>query len=749
MNIMSPTPLRDRLIASEAAMAATGSYDGVTELTLRQQDPLRYETLHTKLRSFCVSAREMARRISASPGVREVGEMVVAIYTPEGDAVALSNGIMVHVHTMSRFIKWMIREGYETNPGINPGDIFANNDAFIGTVQVPDVMDVVPIFHGKELVGWAGAVCHELEAGGITPGGDVCLAQERFTEGLFVCAEKIGTNDEIRRDYVIRCERNLRMPIYWVLDEKAKVASCIDMRESVLSIIEDVGIDYWRQVTKEFIEEGRRGQLLRTQQLAVPGVYRGHTFYGHVTEGKPGFQPLGDPNWLYGIPIEMTIETSGKITMDFEGTQSWGYHSMNCTPAGMDGGMFVTLTQHMNFEGLVNDGAWMATELKLPKGTWTNPDNEFCATATSWALLLPAFGVFQRLLSRGFLARGYVEEVFVGQVNSPMIEMGGESQYGTQFGMAHFECAAAGSGALAIKDGLDTAYVGWNPESDMGNIEIWEQNMPMLYLGRSILPNSGGHGKYRGGCSFISTWLLHKTSHLRLVTSEHSSRVFDNAGMCGGYPAPTCQMHRAVRDTNVAEVIAAQKPMPHGIGTNPKRSTIEELIEGDHTITEGPYITAPHEAGDIFSHAYNGGGGYGDPLERNPELAAYDVTNGFVTEEAARSVSGIVLREDAKTDKMVVDVAATAAARKVLREARRAKAVPVSDWLKDEAKRVAAKDFVYEVRRMYESSMTLSPRFAEEFRAFWKLPKDFGFTEKKVRRVSSSVSAPKQGAHTS
>ena len=302
--------------------------------------------------------------------------MVVAIYTPEGDAIALSNGIMVHVHTMSRFIKWMIRNGYEENPGIRDGDIFANNDAFIGTVQVPDVMDVVPIFHEGKLVGWAGAVCHELEVGGITPGGDVCLAQERFTEGLFVCAEKIGENDEIRRDYVIRCERNLRMPIYWVLDEKAKVASCIDMRESVKALIDEIGLDYWMKVSKEFIEEGRRAQLARTRQLTVPGIYRGHTFYGHVTEGKPGFQPLGDPNWLYNIPIEMEITTDGKITMDFEGTQPWGYHSMNCTPAGMDGGMFVTLTQHMNFEGLVNDGAWMATELKLPHGTWTNPDNE-------------------------------------------------------------------------------------------------------------------------------------------------------------------------------------------------------------------------------------------------------------------------------------------------------------------------------------------------------------------------------------
>src|SRR5690606_31117895 len=112
----SPQLLRQRLIESERLMEETGCYDGITELSLRAEDPLKFETLHTKLRAYCVSAREMARRISASPGVREVGEMVVAIYTPEGDAIALSNGIMVHVHTMSRFIKWMIRNGYEDNP---------------------------------------------------------------------------------------------------------------------------------------------------------------------------------------------------------------------------------------------------------------------------------------------------------------------------------------------------------------------------------------------------------------------------------------------------------------------------------------------------------------------------------------------------------------------------------------------------------------------------------------------------------
>ena len=107
------------------------------------------------------------------------------------------------------------------------------------------------------------------------------------------------------------------------------------MRESVKALIDEIGLDYWMQVSKEFIEEGRRAQLARTRQLTVPGIYRGHTFYGHVTKGKPGYQPLGDPDWLYNIPIEMEITTDGKVKMDFEGTQPWGYHSMNCTPAGM------------------------------------------------------------------------------------------------------------------------------------------------------------------------------------------------------------------------------------------------------------------------------------------------------------------------------------------------------------------------------------------------------------------------------
>ncbi len=717
--------LKDQLQASETIFSETGRYQGITELELKRVGPIEYESLHSRLRTTVVSARETAKKIAASPGVREVGEMVVALYTPEGDAISLSNGIMVHVHTTSRFIKWMIENEYEDNPGIEPGDIFANNDAYIGTVQVPDEMDVVPIFYEDELVGWAGTVCHELEVRGITPGGDVVLAQDRFSEGFLVCAEKIGRNDEIRRDYIIRCERNLRMPHYWILDEKAKVSACIEVRERVKEIIDRVGLDYYKQATREAIEEGRLAQLERMRIMTVPGRYRGAAFFGYVVEGKPGILPKGAKNLLVHIPCEMNVELDGMMSIDFEGTGSPGDHSMNATPAAMDGGMFVALTQSMNYDGKVNDGAWLGTRTHLPEGTWCNPDSHFYATATSWVGLLPAYGVWQRLLSRGFFARGFLEEVFIGQVNTPMFEVGGIDQYGKRFGSALFECAAAGSGAIGIKDGIDTGYSGWNPESDMGNVEIWEQALPVLWIGRTNMVDSGGAGKYRGGVSFTSTFLIHNTDDLSIFTSEHSSNVFDNGGMCGGYPAPTANPHYVVREADTAERIRNGQPLPHGLGNDPDVTDIERAFGENVEVVEGPFVQRPLQTGDFFVHSYNGGGGFGDPIERDAQFVLNDLEAGRISTWAAKNIHRVAVNFDDTTRVYSHDLAETGRLRAETRARRLAQAVPVRDWLSQARERVEAGEFVHEVHEMYRDCMERSEKFAQEFREFWNLSNEF------------------------
>ena len=128
--------LEEMLSESERLFAETGHYAGLRQLELMRSDPIGYEKLFSRIRGGLVSARETALNISASPIVRELGELCFALYSPEGDSLALSMGIIVHVHTMSDAIKWMVRRGYEDNPGIRPGDIFANNDPTIGEAEM-------------------------------------------------------------------------------------------------------------------------------------------------------------------------------------------------------------------------------------------------------------------------------------------------------------------------------------------------------------------------------------------------------------------------------------------------------------------------------------------------------------------------------------------------------------------------------------------------------------------------------------
>lgn len=129
---------REMLETAERRFAETGSCYGLTgDLELQERDPIGYEKLFSRLRGGLVSARETALNISASPIVKEIGELSFMLYTPEGDSIALSTGIIVHVHTASDAIKWMLRHDYEQNPGIRPRDIFSNNDSTIGDVTTP------------------------------------------------------------------------------------------------------------------------------------------------------------------------------------------------------------------------------------------------------------------------------------------------------------------------------------------------------------------------------------------------------------------------------------------------------------------------------------------------------------------------------------------------------------------------------------------------------------------------------------
>ena len=180
-----------------------------------------------------------------------------------------------------------------------------------------------------------------------------------------------------------------------------------------------------------------------------------------------------------------------------------------------------------------------------------------------------------------------------------------------------------------------------------------------------------------------------------------------------------------MRGSNLDQLAKERRPLAHALGLN--QSELEDRFEGRHEVLEGPHIAAPMRDGDIFTHSYNGGGGYGDPIERDPDLALRDVLDGHSTREHAEKVHAIRFAGSESDETIAVDAAATAEARQAVRDRRLATAMPVDAWIARERERVAAGSLAPEVRKTYDSAMRLSARFAAEFRAFWNLPDGFGF----------------------
>lgn len=713
--------LRAMLEESERLLRETGHYWGVERLKLKEEDPIGYEKLFSRVRGGLVSARETALNISASPIVRELGELCFALYTPEGDSIALSTGIIVHVHTMSDAIKFMIRNGWEDNPGIRPGDIFANNDPTIGDVHNADVQTIVPIFWDGELIAWAGGVTHVLDIGASTPGGVPVGPTTRLHDGIDLPCMKVGENDELFSWHLLRGQKRSRAPIYYLLDERTRLAGCHMIRDAVERLLTEVGPDRFKQFMREVIEEGRRSFKARIREMTVPGRYRSPAFFDITFADKQQLPAHARRDFMMHSPFEVRIGEDGVYELDMDGSSAWGYHSMNCTPSAMQGAIWVQFTQTLICNDKVNDGAYFAIRSNFPEGTIANLGDADGSTGIAWAFLQPAFTGFPRTLSRALQARGFVEEVIGAySCSGNVIQGGGIDQYGQSSAIMNFEIAAQGMGAKYVLDGTDFAAAMFNPEGDMGDVEAWELISPMIYLCRRVKANTAGPGRHRGGSSFESLLLIWNTPFWELQNLG-TTRVFYASGLFGGYPGSCAYVHNLHGPDLLERARRGEAyPVADGSFDEPALLAIDcaaRELKQDNFTTLSPF--AP---GDLYLSVMKGAAGLGDPLLRTPSAVAEDVREGHLLPAYARSIYGVVLGEDGEPEE-----AATLAERQRIRDERRRRARPVSEWWRDERERVLRQDAIEPIRVMYAEVMRLSPRWAAEYRGFWDLPEDFAW----------------------
>jgi acetone carboxylase alpha subunit len=558
---------------------------------------------------------------------------------------------------------------------------------------------------------------------------------DRFGDGIQVTCRKTGTGDVPLRDWLHESQRNVRTTKYWILDERTRIAGCHMIRALVEAVTDGAGAPAYLQFTQEIIEAGRGGRVSRLKAMTVPGVYRKVAFVD-VPYAHPDVrlvQEYGKIDTIMHAPTEVTIRRDASWMLNFEGASRWGWHSFNANPVAFTSGIWVMLTQTLVPTQRINDGAYYGTEFRIPKGTWMNPDERRTAHADAWHFLVSAWTGMWRSLSQAYFSRGFLEEVNAGNGNpSNWLQGGGINQDGDVHAVNSFETAATGAGASAVKDGLNHAAAVWNPEGDMGDIEIWELAEPLLYLGRNVKTNSGGYGKYRGGCGSETLRMVWKAYDWTMYFSGNGHMNSD-WGMMGGYPSATGYRFEAHK-TDLKERIEQSLSLPLGSDRDPSAPDYEHHIAPTATVKRDQQCMTTEtifENYDLYLNYIRGGPGFGDPLDREVNAVERDLNERAVLPEFAEKVYGAVLQQDS-SDTWVVDAQATAARRAQIRTERLARAVPTRQWMAEERERILEKSASLQVRHMFATSFDLSDRFEREFRDFWTLPDGWELKEEEL-----------------
>jgi N-methylhydantoinase B len=293
-------------------------------------------------------------------------------------------------------------------------------------------------------------------------------------------------------------------------------------------------------------------------------------------------------------------------------------------------------------EGSVVHAAWPAG---VSKATTTGSFMATISSSVCLAKMLAASEPHRSQFMATWMGGLYVEDVF------------GMDQRGEFFGAAILDAMAGGSGARARADGLDAGGFLDSPSSIIANVEDYEYSYPLLYLYRRIQPDTGGAGRFRGGNTVSMMYISHDVDVIPTkIMHAIGTLQPGSTGIAGGYPSCTNQFV-IKRNSNVRQLL--------GRGYVP--SELDE-IDGELEVYSDSIVKTSQSAADVYRCIAMGGGGYLDPLDRDPGRVLADVISGVVTPAHAAERYGVIVADGAER----IDDAATGERRHAIREERRA-----------------------------------------------------------------------------
>jgi N-methylhydantoinase B len=596
----------------------------------RSIDPITFEVIRHALWHVNEEHGATIQRLSGSPVAMYALDLNPSILTEDGEFVYFGPYMQYMSGVTDTQVKWIL-EYRSDNPGIRDGDMFLANDPWVGAAHQQDVMLICPVFWKRELFCWVTNCLHQYDLGGITPSSFCGSAKDAFEEGICIPPVKIVEDNTIRRDIEELYLRSSRKPEAVALDFRAQLAGNITARERILSLIGRYGPAVVKAVMKKVIDNAEAAFLRKLKRLP-DGIWRERSYVECCRPGDRGT-----------YRVALTLRKKGtELVFENEGTAAQG-GAMNATYSGWRGSIMVALNELLCWDQyFCIGGALRHVDFDPTPGTFNCANfPASVSTAPIQAMeisLYPAYNVLSKMIHTDAELRNDI--MCIGGTSQwPATIFRGLDQWGERYGYILVDPIGGAIGAFATGDGISTGGQSRTPICKLPNVEHTEQTFPLLFLYRKELVDSGGAGRWRGGLSAESCFMPHRTDVITQDTLSSGNAIPTSPGLMGGYPGAT-NAYKFKRGTNIRERFDSRQ-MP---------GDIAELDGAAVTLglRQDNFVQKP---ADVYAVVWSAAGGFGDPLEREPEKVRADVFDDrCVSIAAARDIYGVVIAEDGRLD---------------------------------------------------------------------------------------------------
>jgi N-methylhydantoinase B len=556
-------------------------------------DTIIFEVIRSSLYSIAREMKAAVMRTAASPIIHDGGDASACVFDGDMHLVAQGNDVPTMLGSSVLSVRAAVNAiGVDE---LHPGDVIISNDAYLaaGNHQ-PDVQFTRPVFVDGKIIAYVMTKGHWLDIGGQTPGSHNISSWDIFGEGIRIPPLLLYRDERPRRDLVELLVLNTRDPGSRRLDIEAQYAGVFVGDQRLQALVAKYGAGAVREAMKLTLEHSERLMRKRIEAMA-DGVY----------EGEDWIEPVLVEGWSRElVPVRVKVTVRGdSMNFNYEGTGAQVRGGINA-PYAVACNTTWFAVKAMLGEGIpINEGCYRPISIDVPEGTILNCKYPAAVVGGNTETSPRVVDLLFRTLSKALPTRVLADS---SSAACAMTFSGHDPDkarcqaLGRDY-VNYMDLAPGGLGARPDKDGVNSirVHVG---NTGSQSIELVESMIPVTAEEWTLVTDSGGPGKYRGGLASRRVYRVDFDEATFSIIAERE-RVAPH-GLFGGKPG-TRYSGKVVRADGGEEVVHAKA-----------RATV--VVRGDRVIVQSP-----------------GSGGFGDPAERDRAKIEDDIADGYVSEEAA------------------------------------------------------------------------------------------------------------------